>query len=124
MDALSALEAARGGPDEGRARALAARELTVTFLTQLLDAMRKTIPDAGSTPRSPSRDVLDGVFDRSVAEAISRGDPLGLERRFAAAEAPAQPSVARLKVLEPPADMLGRQPLPDGPRQPVGRPER
>lgn len=115
MDPVRALQAAAADPDsdQATARAMAARELGVTFLTQLLGAMRRTIPDAGLLPRSPSRDVLEGVFDRAVAESMSRSDPLGLGTRLETDVAGAtQPSPGALKVLEPPADTDGRQVLP------------
>jgi hypothetical protein len=125
MDPVRALEAARAGGDEPTARAMAARELCVTFLTELIGAMRKTVPDAGLLPRAPSRDVLEGVFDRAMAETMARGDPLGLERRLGApAEGGTQASPGTLKVLEPTADTDGRQVLPRGPQQRAEGPER
>ena len=65
--------AAKAGP-------AAAKELEVVFLTQLLRAMRKTIPENDLLPRAPARDVYDGVFDRSVAAAMAERDPLGIVR--------------------------------------------
>lgn len=56
----------------------AAKQLEVTFLTQLLQAMRKTVPESDFLPKSPERDVYNGEFDRSVAEALAARDPLGL----------------------------------------------
>ena len=64
----------------GKARAAAAGELEVVFLTQLLAAMRKTVPENDFLPRSPARNVYEGVFDRAVAEAVAQTDPLGLVR--------------------------------------------
>jgi Rod binding domain-containing protein len=64
----------------GKARAAAAGELQVVFLTQLLAAMRKTVPESDFLPRSPARNVYEGVFDRAVAEAVAKSDPLGLVR--------------------------------------------
>lgn len=69
-------------PDDAHGRALLARELTVTFLGHLLAAMRKTVPGGGLAPGVPGRDVLDGAFDRALAEALARSDPLGFERRL------------------------------------------
>jgi Rod binding domain-containing protein len=76
------LEALRKNPGTGTARA--AHELEAVFLTQLLQAMRKTIPQNDLLPRSPERDVYDGAFDRSVAETLAAGDPLGLVRALGA----------------------------------------
>ena len=71
------LEAIRRAP-AAAAPAAAARELEVVFFTQLLQAMRRTVPESDLLPRSPERDVYDGMFDRSVAEAMAARDPLGL----------------------------------------------
>jgi Rod binding domain-containing protein len=80
-------------PDEGRMEALrraapgsgtkaAAQELEVLFLTQLLRAMRKTVPENDFLPASPARNVLDGAFDRAVAASMAERDPLGLVERL------------------------------------------
>jgi Rod binding domain-containing protein len=73
------LDAIRRMPP-GEARRAAAGELQVMFLTQLLSAMRKTVPESDFLPRSPERNVYEGVFDRAVAEAVAKTDPLGLVR--------------------------------------------
>lgn len=101
--------AGAGAPGSGRAQdaEAAARELSTVFLTQLLGAMRKTVPDAGLFPRSEARTVYEGAFDRTMAEVLSQGDPFGLVKMMAPAEAP-------LKVSGPSADSLGGQPLPRG----------
>lgn len=82
MTPLSAVGALVGtAPDAAKAAqapADAAKQLEVTFLTQLLQAMRKTVPDSDFLPKSAERDVYDGEFDRSVAEALAARDPLGL----------------------------------------------
>lgn len=57
-----------------------ARELETIFLTQLLQVMRKTVPQSDFLPKSAERDVYDGMFDRTVAEAMASQDPLGFER--------------------------------------------
>lgn len=77
------LAALRRAP-AGGARQAAAREVEVLFMTQLVRAMRKTIPESDFLPRSPARDVLDGVFDRSLATTLAAGDPLGLVRTLGA----------------------------------------
>jgi Rod binding domain-containing protein len=66
----------------GLARREAARQVETLFLTQLLRAMRRTVPENDFLPRSPARDVYEGMFDRSIAEAVGRGDPLGLVERL------------------------------------------
>ncbi len=65
---------------ESQAPAAAAKELETVFLTDLLRALRRTVPEDDYLPRSPEREVLDGVFDRTVAERMAAGDPLGLVR--------------------------------------------
>ena len=71
LRALERQPAAKAGP-------AAAKALEVLFLTQLLRAMRKTIPENDLLPRSPARDVYEGVFDRTVAAAMAERDPLGM----------------------------------------------
>jgi flagellar protein FlgJ len=73
------LDALRRLP-ESQAPAAAAKELETVFLTDLLRAMRRTVPEEDYLPRSPEREVLDGAFDRTVAEQMAAGDPLGLVR--------------------------------------------
>jgi Rod binding domain-containing protein len=73
------LDALRRAPEaQGRVRAV--KELEVVLFAQMLAAMRKTIPENDLLPRSPSRDVYDGAFDRAVAEKLAENDPLGLTR--------------------------------------------
>jgi Rod binding domain-containing protein len=79
LDALK-----RGGPAARRAAALA---LEQTFFTQLLEAMRRTIPESGLFPRSPMRTTYEGMFDRSISEKLAASDPLGLVAQLAPEEA-------------------------------------
>ncbi len=95
------LDAIRRAPAAAASR-MAAREIEVVFLTQLLQAMRRTIPENDLLPRSPERDVYDGVFDRTVAQAMSAADPLGLVRTLE--------SAGGLKVGANPADNSGGGP--------------
>lgn len=67
---------------EARAASAGAAELEVTFLTQLLAAMRRTVPESDYLPRSAAHSVYEGAFDRAVATAIAQGDPLGLVGRL------------------------------------------
>jgi hypothetical protein len=66
----------------GAGRKAAAGELEVMFLTQLMQEMRKTIPKDDFLPESPARSVYEGAFDRSVANAMAQGDPLGIVKTF------------------------------------------
>lgn len=94
----------------------AARELQVVFLTQLMEAMRRTVPDSGLTEASPARKVYEGAFDRVVAETLARNDPLGMVQQLG------KPADSReLKVLEKAAETASGQPLP---LPAAGRPER
>jgi flagellar protein FlgJ len=92
LDALRRLAPGAAGRGE------AARELEVVFLTELVRAMRRTVPESGLLPQSPARSVYEGVFDRAVAEAMAAGDPLGLVERLGAGAG------AGLKVGPVPAD--------------------
>ena len=65
------------------------RELETVFLTQLLQTMRKTVPQSDFLPKSPERDVYDGMFDRTIAETMARQDPLGFDRSLKVPETPA-----------------------------------
>jgi len=75
---LAAIE--RMGPAEGRRAA--ARELGEVFFTQLVAALRQTLPE-GLFPRVPGRDVYESLFDRQLAQALAAEDPLGLVERLA-----------------------------------------
>ncbi len=77
----------------------AARELEAVFLTLVLRAMRRTVPESDFLPKAPSRDVYDGMFDRAVAETLAAEDPLGL--------VPALTPKAGLKSGPEPADDRG-----------------
>ena len=78
LDTIQRMDAERG-------RLAAARELQVTFFTQLIEALRRTIPEDSEDsllPRSPTRDVYDGLFDRELANLLVAKDPLGLVARL------------------------------------------
>jgi Rod binding domain-containing protein len=76
-----ALDGLRRRPESARPEA--AKQVEVLFLTQLIRAMRKTVPENDFLPRSPARDVYEGAFDRAVAQAMAERDPLGLVDRLA-----------------------------------------
>ncbi len=107
--------AARAGGDAYEGKVRAAKELESLLFTQLLAAMRTTVPDAGLLTRSAEREVFEGAFDATVADALTARDPLGLVRQIAGP--PPQPGAAgdgALKVPDPPADKDGGNPLPPG----------
>jgi hypothetical protein len=115
MDAVSVQGvAAASGLAEGRVDAIrrmgaergrdaAARELQVALFTQLLEAMRKTLPENSLLPRSPARDVYDGLFDRELANALATGDPLGLVEHFGRAAAGSTDGPSGPDGAEPPS---------------------
>lgn len=72
------------GRDGQRAAALA---LEQTCFAELLEAMRRTIPESGLFPRSPMRTTYEGMFDRAISEKLSESDPLGLVAQLAPEEA-------------------------------------
>jgi len=89
-----------------KAAPAAAKALEVLFLTQLLRAMRKTIPENDLLPRAPARDVYEGVFDGAVAASMAERDPLGIVRSI---------GEGALKVGSEPADTaVGTPPGRDG----------
>lgn len=98
---------------------MAARELQTVFLTQLMEAMRRTVPDSGLTDASPSRKVYEGAFDRAVAETLAREDPLGLVQQLGKSD-----DSRELKVLGRAADTASGQPLPRSTLPAAGGPER
>lgn len=116
----AAVRADVGRNGDREARVKAARELATTFVTELMGAMRRTIPDAGLTDKSAERSVLEGVFDRTLAEAVTAHDGLGLERQIAGQVGGIPrpgvgyptPSIAPLKNPTGPADTSGENPLP------------
>ncbi len=65
------------------------RELETVFLSQLLQTMRKTVPQSDFLPKSPERDVYDGMFDRTIAETMAQQDPLGFDRALKVSGTPA-----------------------------------
>lgn len=77
----SAAESLRRLPEaEGKKRA--ASELETLFMTQLLRAMRKTIPENDFLPKSPARKTYEDAFDETVARTLAQGDPLGMVKRI------------------------------------------
>ena len=78
LDTIQRMDAERG-------RVAAARELQLAFFTQLIEALRRTLPEDSEDsllPRSSTRDVYDGLFDRELASMLVANDPLGLVARL------------------------------------------
>jgi hypothetical protein len=67
---------------EGAARQAAVKELAITFVSELVAAMRRTVPTSDFLPPSPARAVYEGTFDRAFARALTARDALGLEALF------------------------------------------
>jgi Rod binding domain-containing protein len=69
----------RTDPEAHREAAIA---LEATLFTQLLSAMRRTVPENDLLPRSAARTTYEGMFDRTIAERLAAPDPLGLVGRL------------------------------------------
>ena len=91
------LDAIRRMP-EASARKAAAAELQTVFLSQLLRAMRKTIPENDFLPKSPERSVYEGMFDEKVAGALAAQDPLGLVKSLGTAPGGSSSSATDLPI--------------------------
>ena len=48
------------------------------FLQQMMQAMRKTVPESGLMPRSYASSTYDSMMDQAIAESGSKNAPLGL----------------------------------------------
>ncbi len=68
--------------DPERGRAAAVRELEVVFFAQLIEALRRTLPEGSMFPRTPGANVYEGWFDQELAETLAADDPLGLVARL------------------------------------------
>jgi len=92
-----------------KAAPAAAKALEVLFLTQLIRAMRKTIPENDLLPRAPARDVYEGVFDGAVAASMAERDPLGIVHSIGGGGLKPAPEPADTAVGNPPGrDRAGR----------------
>ena len=67
---------------DAQAKQKAAGELETLFMTQLLRAMRRTIPESDFLPKSPARKTYEDAFDETVARTLSANDPLGMVERL------------------------------------------
>jgi murein DD-endopeptidase MepM/ murein hydrolase activator NlpD len=65
-----------------------ARDLEALLVTQLIAAMRKTVPTSGMLQASASRRTLDGAFDHELARALVAGGSLGIARQIESQIAP------------------------------------
>jgi murein DD-endopeptidase MepM/ murein hydrolase activator NlpD len=90
-----------GRLDARRGPAAAAQELQVEFLAQLIEALRRTVPENELLPRSSSTEVYEGLFDREMARVLATGDPLGLVAALARDGDP--PAAAAEERERPPA---------------------
>jgi len=50
------------------------------FLQQMMQAMRKTVPESDFLPRGYADGVYDGMMDQAIAESGSKQAPLGLAK--------------------------------------------
>ncbi len=48
------------------------------FLQQMMQAMRKTVPESDVMPRSYANNMYDSMMDQAIAESGSKQAPLGL----------------------------------------------
>lgn len=55
-----------------------ARELETVVLTQMMSAMRKTVPEGGLFQSSLSDDVFRSMLDEEIARATAEKSPFGL----------------------------------------------
>jgi flagellar protein FlgJ len=76
------LDALRRMPENEAAKRKAAGEIQALFLTQLLRAMRRTIPENDLLPKSAARKTYEDSFDETVARTLAEGDPLGMVERL------------------------------------------
>jgi len=53
-------------------------QFEAVFLQQMMQAMRKTVPESDLMPRSYANDMYDGMMDQAIAESGSQKAPLGL----------------------------------------------
>jgi len=68
----------------GQPPIVVAREFESVLLTQLITAMRKTIPESGMLEASANRKMLDGAFDHEVAESLAANGGLGIAEQIVA----------------------------------------
>jgi hypothetical protein len=76
----------------------AARQFEAIFVQQLLQSMRRTIPESASMGRSAGSSMYDFMLDRSVADQMSAGRGIGiadfLHRQWTGDQIPSQNPVA------------------------------
>jgi len=68
-------------PDAKQARDVA-RDLEALLVTQLIAAMRRTVPESGMLQSSASRRTLDGAFDHELARALVADGSLGFAKQI------------------------------------------
>jgi murein DD-endopeptidase MepM/ murein hydrolase activator NlpD len=60
-----------------------AREFEAILVTEMIGAMRRTIPDSGLLAGSSAHRVLDGAFDHEVARSLTARAGLGIAEQIA-----------------------------------------
>jgi len=48
------------------------------FVNMLMKNMRKTVIDGGLTPKSPAREMFEGMLDEEIAKEVSKEQGIGL----------------------------------------------
>jgi murein DD-endopeptidase MepM/ murein hydrolase activator NlpD len=69
-------------PREHRDPREVARDLEALLVTQMIAAMRRTVPTGGMLEPSAARRTLDGAFDHELARALVQGEGLGIARQI------------------------------------------
>ncbi len=59
-----------------------AREFEAVLLTQVIGAMRRTVPDSEMLEASTNRKMLDGAFDHEVARSLAAKGGLGIAEQL------------------------------------------
>jgi peptidoglycan hydrolase FlgJ len=77
-----------GGDEAARIRQKSPRDIARDFeallVTQMIAAMRKTLPTSGLLEPSAARRMLDGAFDHELARALVDGGGLGVAQQIEA----------------------------------------
>jgi len=66
----------RGGPDNAQA----AKEMEALFVTQLVKAMRKTVPESGLMSGGRGEETMRSFQDEALGQAVAERGGLGLAK--------------------------------------------
>ena len=77
MSAIDSVSAGNSGDARAQLRQVS-RELEAVFLTQLLQAMRESVPDGGVTERSAGEQMFTSMLDEKIAQAGASRDGRGI----------------------------------------------